>query len=819
MRLIANQILKRSLLVLLYITTVGIFAQTGLVKGTITDENNRPVANVSISYGQDGTTSNDSGFYILDIPAGKTITLTFSHVSFHKQTKKISVKKDKTLILDLLLQSNIETIKEVTVTSQKDQVTGITNVDIETIKNISSANPGIEGTLKITGLGTSSDNELSTQYKVRGGNYDENLVYVNGIEIYRPFLIRSGQQEGLSFLNPELTSQVKFSSGGFQAKYGDKLSSVLDINYRKPQGFAIGGSASFMGASLNIEGLSKNGESTALLGMRYRNNALLVKSQDIETNYKPRFADVQTHLTHQWNDAWKVSFLGNFSLNDYHYIPTTRATQFGTIDEPQELIVYYDGNENDRYRTAFGALQLEYATENLWKWYLTTSVFNTQEEEFYDIEAAYFLGQPNPDAGTEDYGESEYIEGIGSQLNHARNELDALIGNMELKGSYYHDKNLWEFGVKVQNESIKDRLIEWEMIDSAGFSVRPPAHEPNLQPYEPYEGPLTPYQSVRATNTTDIQRIMGFAQWSKKTVINNHEWWFNAGLRAQQWTLEKNSQIALSPRFQVALKPGWEKEMLFRLSGGLYAQPPFYKELRDVTGSVIPEVKAQKSAQIVVGNDYSFHLWDRPFKWTTELYYKYLTDVNPYTLDNVRIRYAADNNAIAYAYGLDFRINGAFVPGTESWFNFGYLKTEENIDNRGYIARPSDQRLKFALLFQDYVPQMPNLKMYLNLVYNTGVPGGSPTYADPYDFQLRLSDYKRADLGIFYIIKDKQNTPRSATLSRFKELSIGAEILNLFDMQNAVTNTWVRDIYSKRMYGVKNYMTGRVFNVKVKFQF
>ncbi len=789
------------------------------IYGYIIDDNQAPVSNVSVAYQDMGTTTNAKGYYSLDLPAGVQIQLTFSHISYQPQTLTFVLKQGERKELSLILEDNTESIGEVTVKTKRDPHEEVTTINVDAAKNISSANPGIESTLKVTALGASSDNELSTQYRVRGGNYDENLVYVNGIEVYRPFLVRSGQQEGLSFLNPELVSRVNFSAGGFEAQYGDKLSSVLDIVYRRPQSFGIKSAVSLMGAELTLEDMSKSKKRTAIVGMRYRNNALLVKTQDVESNYKPRFADIQMYITQRFNDQWQLSFLGNYALNDYRYEPTTRSTKFGTLDAPQELLVYYDGQEQDRYNTLFGALSLDYISPSYWKWTLTSSVFNTKEEEFYDINAAYYLGQPDTNAGTEEYGESEFEEGIGSQLNHARNELDALIGQLQLKASVYKGGSHWNFGLKYQYENIKDRLKEWEVIDSAGFYIRPPGYVANNQPYEPYDQPIVPYQNVNSFNDLDIHRLSGFAQWRKEFSWDDHQLWVTAGVRAQHWTINQNNSVVVSPRVQLVFKPDWERDVVFRLSGGRYAQPPFYRELRDLNGQINYGIQAQNSYHLVLGNDFEFTLWNRPFKWTTELYYKNLTDVNPYTVDNVRIRYAATNNAIAYAYGADLRINGEFVPGTESWVNIGFLKTEENIDDNGWISRPADQRLKFALLFQDYVPSMPNLKMSLNLVYNTGVPGGSPTYADPYNYQLRLSDYKRVDLGIYYVIKDEINKPRSSAFNLFKELSVGGEILNIFDMRNAITNTWVRDVYSKRMYGVKNYMTGRVFNLKLKMAF
>jgi len=359
------------------------------------------------------------------------------------------------------------------------------------------------------------------------------------------------------------------------------------------------------------------------------------------------------------------------------------------------------------------------------------------------------------------------------------------------------------------------------VIDSAGFSLPNPLLEyVNDQPYNAYYGPLAPYQNVRATNFTTINRFSGYAQWNYRGKIGVHEYWLNAGVRGHSWQVSSQDEtgknkFVFSPRFQFAFKPKWEKDMLFRLSGGMYAQPPFYRELRDYDGVVQTNVDAQKSIHIVLSNDYSFKMWNRPFKLISEAYYKNITDANTYTIDNVRIRYRANNDATAYAYGFDARLNGEFVPGTESWFSVGFLKTEENQDGRGYIARPTDQRLKFGLLFQDYMPNIPNVKLYLNLVYNTGLPGGSPSYADPYAYQLRLNDYRRADAGFSYVFKDQTLKSSKKWLNPFNEFSIGLEIFNLFNNQNSITNTWVRDVYTKTQYGIPNYMTTRVFNIKL----
>jgi hypothetical protein len=811
-------------IIFLSITNLAI-AQTATVKGTVKDTFGNPIENVSITYEETGGVTSDSlGVYSIQITAKKKVKVIFSHISFTTLLKTFDVPKGKTLWFSPKLKPKTEEIKEVVVKNRDKDAQGVIKINVEEVKKIPGANAGVENIL-MTFAGVNNNNELSTQYNVRGGNFDENLVYVNGIEVYRPFLVRSGQQEGLSFVNIDMTQNVNFSAGGFQAKYGDKLSSVLDITYRTPQKFAVNASLSLLGGSATFEGKMFDDKLSAIVGIRHRNNSLLVNSKDIETNYEPQFSDVQTFLSYDVNEKFKLDFLGNFSINKYNYTPITRRTKFGTIANPLELIVFYDGQEKDKYSTVFGALKGTYEANEDLQLSLTTSAYNTQEQEHYDILASYSLGEVDSNLGSDNFGEVEFAEGIGSQLNHARNNIDALISNINLKASYKKDGNQFDFGLKYQNEDIRDRLIEWEIIDSVGFSVRPPNHIPNNQPYEPFEGDILPYQDVRARNNVQINRFTGFAQWSKKDTWNEHEVWYNLGVRAHNWAvkgdgiLEGDSQTVISPRGQFAIKPDWEKDMLFRFSTGFYYQPPSYRELRDTNGVVQPNVKAQKSIHFVLGNDYSFEIWDRPFKLVSEAYYKYLTDVNPYTVDNVRIRYAANNNTTAFATGFDIRLNGEFVPGTESWVSMGIMSTKENIDNRGEIARPTDQRFKLAILFQDYVPTIPNLKMYLNLVFNSGLPGGSPSYADSYQFQSRLNSYKRADLGVSYIFVDQKKQFDSGFLKNFKELSFGLELYNMFDIQNSITNTWVRDVYSKRSYGIPNYMTRRVLNFKIDMKF
>ena len=798
------------------------FAQTARVKGIVLDENNKPVEKVNVTDGKTKTLTNENGFYQLVIDANKKVSIVFTHISLKKTTAIIELKPNEDFELNPVLNDRTESMDELVLINNKKRFVGITTIDPIMIRKVPGANSGIENILK-TLPGVNSNNELSTQFSVRGGNYDENLVYVNEIEVYRPFLVRSGQQEGLSFTNTDLVQNVDFSGGGFQAKYGDKLSSVLDITYRTPTKFGASAEASFLGASASMDNVSKNQKWNAITGVRYRNNQLLVNSQETESNYNQTFADVQSNVNFNYSTKFQFSFLGNISQNTYDYKPLSRQTNFGTISEPKAVLIDYSGQEKDKYRTFFGALKAAFKPNENNNFKFITSLFNTQEQEYFDINANYSIGEVDSNLGSETFGDVKFATGAGSQLTHARNDLDAVIFNAELKGFHERNKNQFEWGLKVTHEDIKDRVREYEIIDSAGFSLNPPLTSlpKNDQPYNPYFGPLAPYQNLNSKNLTKINRFSSYFQWSRRDVLGTSKVWYNAGIRTQNWqvsgrNIDGKSQIVFSPRFQFAIKPDWNQDMIFRISGGMYAQPPFYRELRDLNGVVQPDVKTQKSIHFVLSNDYSFKLWKRPFKLVTEAYYKSMSNVNTYTLDNVRIRYAANNDAIAYAQGLDFRLNGEFVKGTDSWLSFGYLQTEENINDKGFIARPTDQRLKFGLLYQDFMPKIPSVKVYLNLIYNTGLPGGSPSYADPYKYQLRLRDYRRADAGFSYVFTEKNDKrAKNHWIKKFKDLSVGFEIFNMFNNQNAITNTWVRDSESKRQVAIPNYLTTRVFSLKV----
>jgi len=822
---------KKQLLtsICLFLFTLIAYSQTATIRGIVVDENNLPVPEVNITYGNgQGTTTNFNGFYQIEIPANQEVTLTFSSIQLKKIVQTFNLKSNADYEFNPVMLLDIEQLGPVVIDgSLQRRAEGIINLDPVTIRNIPGPSAGVENLLK-SFASVSNSNELSTNYNVRGGNFDDNLVYVNEIEVYRPFLIRSGQQEGFSFVNSDLTQKVSFSAGGFQAKYGDKLASVLDITYRRPTQFGASLNASFLGVTASVEGQSKDGRLTAIAGLRFRDNSLLVSSRQTESNITPVFADAQTYITYKFSNKFQLDFLGNIGINDYDFEPLNRQTNFGTLQDPISLLILFDGQEEDKYETYFGSFKGTYSVNENLTLKLITSAYLSQEQEFFDILAQYRLGTPNNNIGDEDFGDVEFTEAAGAQFLSARNFLDALYANVEFKGTYLKNESQIDWGVKYTREDVRDQLQEFEILDSAGFSIRPPLPDfANDQPFNPFDAPIEPFTNIRSRNDVQINRVSGFAQYNRRTDWGDNEVWLNVGVRAHQWSvsgdnIESTSQAVVSPRGQFSIKPNWKQDMVFRLSGGYYHQPPGYRELRDSIGAVIPDVKAQQSIQVVAGHDWSFRMWgNSPFKLVSEAYYKDLTDVNTYTLENVRIRYRANNNATARVYGFDTRLSGEFVKGTESWISLGFLKAEENPDNRGFIARPTDQRFKAAFLFQDYVPNVPSLRLYLNMVYQTGLPGGTPSNADPFDFEElpRLPDFFRTDIGVSYVFVDAEKQfEKGHWLHGFKDLSLGVEIYNIFDRLNSITNTFVRDANSGQQFAVPNFLTPRVFNVRLSMR-
>lgn len=660
--------------------------------------------------------------------------------------------------------------------------------------------------------GVNSNNELSSQFAVRGGSFDENLIYVNGVEMYRPFLIRSGKQEGLSFINPTMVQDISFSAGGFKARYGDKLSSVLEVEYRKPIENKAYLQVSFLGAGATVDLVSKDKALTAVIGMRYHNNRLLMNRKDDDGYYKPSFMDAQTVLNYKVNEVWNFSFIGNITGNHYKYEPNRATVSFGGYSNTSNVSILYNGTEEDKYSSLFGALVSTYKTGQS-KIEAILSSYHTQEKEYYDIEASYLMidqqeYDSDPLFGSDIKNPLPIRKGIASQFSHARNNYDALAISVEVKGKHLLEDSSTSlhWGVKYVRENSKDRLSEWELMDSLGY-ILPNQHQ---------------YATLHTQHTVDINRMMVYGEWNKAIYADGAKITLNAGARMHGWKMSESSQskMVVSPRAQIGIEPNnWKEDMLFSLALGLYQQPPSYREYRGFDGELNPDLKTQKAWVVVLGHHYRFKMWDKNFRMQSEAYYKNLQDVNIYTLDNVRMRYVANNDAKAYVYGVDVRLYGEFISGTESWISVGYMKTEENYQDKGYIARPTDQRLKFGLLFQDYMPTIPNLKLYLNAVYNTGLPGGSPAYVDPYLYQGKLRDYKRADIGFNYVFKDDKIGQHKKWLQGIEQLQVGIEIYNVFNVANAITNTWIRDLNSNAAYAIPNYMTNRTFNMKIALAF
>ncbi len=820
------------------------YSQQGIVFGKITDRQKRPLemVNIAILGIPGGTTSLRDGSYSLQAPASTPVALIISSVGYQTDTLKFLLAPGEKLRIDRSLADKAVQLKSFTVEDRQVRNTSFTRIDPHAASVIPSANSGIEALIK-TFAGVVSNNELSSQYSVRGGNYDENLVYVNDIEIYRPFLVRSGQQEGLSFLNSDLVSSVLFSAGGFDAKYGDRLSSVLDIRYKHPTSFGASASASLLGLNLHAEGISKNNRFTYLAGTRYKTNQYLLNGLDTKGNYKPVFLDLQTLLTYKLNERLEISVLAYGSSNTYNLVPKSQQTNFGTLYEPLRLYIAFDGQEADRYKSLMGAVTVtQKPRKNLQiKW--IASSYQSAELEAYDIEAAYWIALLDNKPASNDSIEVVEKKGVGSYINHARNSLVMTVMNLENRYSFSFGRSFAQWGVKYQHEIIHDRLSEWYRMDSAGYSL-----------------PYTPGTPGQTGNLTDLvlqyhmqsavdlssNRYTAFAQNTWDLDGDSTRLALTAGLRFNYW--DYNRQLLISPRATLSFKPNWEKDILFRLSAGYYYQPPFYRELRNLQGQINPNLKAQESIHFVLGSDWNFMAWNRPFKFVTEVYYKYLKDLVPYEVDNVRIRYLGINDSRGYAAGIDMKVNGEFVKGVESWASLSVMKTAEDlyddfyidyfnkegqlihpgiadatptksvIHYPGYIPRPTDQRVTFGIFFQDFLPLDPSYKMNVGMYFGSGLPTGAPN-TPIYTHTLRIAPYRRVDIGLAkQIIGQDAINPRTGFFKNFKTLWFTFEILNLLQVNNTISYNWVRD-YTGAQYGVPNYLTPRQVNLKLAAEF
>ena len=844
--------LKHSLLLLLLFTgflfSAPVFSQTtATVAGKITDKNNKPLQGVNIAVMglPGGTASNDKGIYSLQVPSGQTIEVVFSFIGFETVKKQVTPGPGTTIEINQVMQPSSTPLPVIDIKEKDSRNNNFIRIDPKTIRYIPNPSGNFEAVLKTIGMGVVSNNELSSQYSVRGGNYDENLVYVNDVEIYRPFLIRSGQQEGLSFINSDMVSDIRFSAGGFEANYGDKLSSVLDIKYRKPSGFGGSFYASLLGAGLHLEGVSKKKKFTYLVGGRYKSSEYLFNSLETKGEYKPVFGDIQGLFTYDISKKTDVSFLGNISLNKYQIVPENRETEFGTINEALRLTIYFDGQEVDRYLTSTGALTFTHQLTDSIRLKLIASAYKSLESETFDVQGQYFIDELEKDIGSEDFGDVAFNRGIGTYIEHARNELEANVFSVEHKGYADHRKSQTQWGVRYQHERIADELSEWDYIDSAEYALPHPPD--NLG------GPGNPDQLVLMQEVIKTDTVIGSNRLSGYLMNdwffgNKSRYTFNAGIRFSYWDLNKD--IVFSPRASISMKPDWERNFTFRFATGLYYQPPFYREMRDLHGNINTDLKAQRSLHLIGGMDYIFLSWGREFKFTTEAYYKFLDDMVPYKIDNIRVRYFGNNNSKGYATGLDMRINGEFVQGVESWASLSLLKTEEDIigdfyytyyndageeiipgytantviadsirTEPGYIPRPGDQRVTFSLFFQDYLPKIPSFKMNLMLVFGSGLPFGPPG-EDKYKDVLRFPFYRRVDIGFIKILIDEDHSKqyRMKLANKIKSMAIGLEVFNLLQVNNTVSYLWVTDV-TGRQYAVPNYLSARTVNLRLTTYF
>ena len=842
--------LLRSLVLITFgilFSVAGVLGQsTGTVKGKITIPGGKALegANVAVVGEPGGTTTKQDGSFELKVPSGREIEIGVSHIGYQPYRKKVTLTEGEVLELPIRLEPTSTPLPSVEIKSDELRNTTFTRIDPKLATQIPNASGNFEAILK-TMPGVVSNNELTSQYSVRGGNYDENLVYVNDVEIYRPMLVRSGQQEGLSFINSDLVSGVSFSAGGFDAMYGDKLSSVLDIRYRKPRKFAGSANASLLGGGLHLEGIDKKSKFSYLFGARYKSSTYLLNSLETQGDYKPRFADIQGVLTYSFNPNSELSLLGSYSMNRYQLIPETRETEFGTINEALRLTIYFDGQEVDTYNSGTGALTFTQTLKDSVRLRFIASAYRSVESENFDIQGQYYIDELEKDIGSDNFGDVAFNRGVGTFLQHARNDFEATVYSFEHKGTKEWKDSRFLWGARYQHEFVDDYLSEWVYIDSAEYSL---PHPPDN-----VGGPGNPDQQlllqevIKTNSTLSSNRLMGYVQyeyqWGEKTRYS-----LNGGIRANYWDL--NEETVISPRASFSIKPDWKRHVQFRLATGYYYQPPFYRELRDPEGNVHTDVKAQRSIHFIAGMDQMFLMWGREFKFVAEAYYKKLDNLVPYKIDNLRIRYLPGQTSKGYAAGVDLRLNGEFVQGIESWASMSVLKTEEDIQgdyyytyynsdgeaiipgytindvatdsvrtNPGYIPRPTDQRVTFSLFFQDYLPKSPTFKMNMTLVYGTGLPFGPPGY-DKYKDILRYPAYRRVDIGFTKIIidEDAKKDYRLGIANKLNSLWLSLEIFNLLQVNNTVSYLWVTDV-TGRSYAVPNYLSARTVNLRVQATF
>ncbi|MEM1120940.1 MAG: TonB-dependent receptor [Bacteroidota bacterium] len=836
----------------LFLVTFTLFAQDrdASIYGSVSDaESGEAIDFVTVYI--EGTNfavnTNPSGFYRIKVPSNQPITIAFSRTGYRPAEVEITgIGTGKSKKLDIALAS-LEFEGEVIVTESKIEEAGIVREEVTELKLLPTTTGNLESVLPSIALGVSSGTggELSSQYNVRGGNYDENLIYVNDFEIYRPQLIRSGQQEGLTFANIDLISNLSFSSGGFQAKYGDKLSSVLDVQYKRPDKFKASVGASFLGGSAHVEGstgVSKKDDYRKfryLVGARYKTTRYLLGTLDTQGEYIPNFGDIQAYLTYDISRDLQLGIIGNYNRSEYSFIPTERSTALGLIDFTLELFSVFEGQEVDDFTTGMGGISLTYLPDrkkNPIYLKLLTSTYQSNENERFDILGFYRLGEINTDISSDNFGEVVNTLGTGTQHQFVRNSLQSNVSNIQHKGGIefqLSDPNasrtvshFLQWSARYQREEIDDKLNEWERLDSAGYSL----------PYDPNTVQVanvlkTKNNLLSSRFTASLQNTYSVREKGKK------ELQITAGIRAAYWDL--NQEFFITPRAQLLYKPlGGKKDISYRLAAGLYYQSPFYRELRRLDGSINRDLQSQKSLHVVGGFTYDFFMKNvskKPFRLIMEAYYKRLWDLVSYDVDNVRIRYSGENDATGYVAGLDMRINGEFVPGAESWINLSLLRARESLDgvqhqvreigdtegrNVADVPRPTDQFLTLAMFFQDYLPGRENFKMHLNFTVGTGLPYGLRGNNEVFRNTYRFRPYHRVDLGFSLGLWDKSKLAKRPKhfLRATEKTWLSLEVFNLMDVQNVASNTWIKTVFSQQ-YAVPNFLSSRRINLRLKVDF
>ncbi len=791
---------------LLLISGNSVFGQnkawlTGLIKNSKGEE--VAFANVVRTDKQKGVSSNSEGKFTFKTEPGEQIQFKCSFVGYKDALFVVDLVAGDTVFREVTMELNTKQLEQVEVVADlqedvRDRVS-ITAINPKIAQTIPSPDQDISRILA-TLPGVSQSSELTSQYRVRGGNYDENLIYVNDMLIYKPFLVRSGQQEGMNFVNPDMASSVKFYAGGWEPRYGDKLSSVLAVEYKEPQKFAGSVSAGLLGGSFHIEGSSKNKRLSHVTGIRHRRMEFLLNTLPTEGEYFPRYTDIQSYISYKLSKPdsvypggrTKIGWFNGYARNRFQVFPQSRETSFGTLSDVLRLFVAFLGTEEMRYDTYQTGVNLSHHFSKKFKSVLTQSLVLTRERENQDLEAGYRLCDVNTNLGANNFNECVSERGVGTLFNYGRNALDAWFYSGVLRNFWKPTYNQEvEFGLRYTYEDIQDKLNEYSFIDSSGF--------------------VTITDRVKSENDLETFRVEAYAQHTIKFKQTHN---LVYGLRTNYWSY--SGQFLVSPRIQYAWKPKWEKDFVFRVATGVYNQPPFYREMRDFFGQINPNIKAQRSIQFIGGFDYKFEAWGRPFHLTSEAYYKVLDDVIPYDIDNIRIRYYGDNIAKAYHAGFDFRVGGEFIKGAESWFSLGLLTARENVegDRREWIRRPSDQRLNIGIFFQDHLPNNPSVRMYLNLVYGTGLPFGPPG-----NLATRQAfpgpDYRRVDIGFSKIFVIRPDYLEGVGI---KSVWLGAEILNLIAANNTVSFLWIQDV-NGNFYAIPNNLSQRFLNIRAIVKF